>query len=170
MEDRMENSKIKMALKLEPIIHDDKREDNWLENNNAELMGCKSRVLRCNALHLRSAARGYELLIEQNAILLQDSDIIALPGIDLKASIVKEPMHDIWSNSKTQDPLDFLYGTQQGRAAAAPKHEGNILHELGINEASSTIVNKQYTSGKSSFLEQSPVDMLDEYLNFDEDE
>jgi hypothetical protein len=127
---------------------------------------------------------------------------------------VPEPVDDIWSNNEItttntefadlfaqkpaqplqQDPLDFLYDTEQRRPATTPENyallpspgemdprfhgddlkdrddsKGNVLHELGINEASSTIVNKQYTTGKSSFLDQSPMDMLDEYLNFDED-
>lgn len=90
-----------------------------------------------------------------DAIILRNGDIIDLLGIKLKVSIIKEPIKNI------SQPVDIWPN---------PKHENNILHELGINEAGSTIVNKQYTSGKSSFLEQSPLDMLDEYLNFDDDE
>lgn len=52
--------------------------------------------------------------------------------------------------------------------ANAEQDEGNVLHDLGIDPASSTIINKQYTGGKSSFLEQSPMDMLDEFLEDDD--
>ena len=271
----MENSRVEMTLRLEPLgeaeaipVIDGKGADNWLENDNTELIGkdlgatisglmqnhAEGRVIKCTSLQIKSAVQGYELLVDQDEILLQDGDIISLPGINLRTSIIKEHLvpvettqqdtvrvpdsaDDIWSNSEVktntpgfanpfvsntedpfaqrptqslpEDPLDFLYNSQQratpiidqagalnintnehyallaspGAVAPQPtveptprqeenpdtKDEGNVLHELGINEASSTIVNKQYTTGKNSFLEQSPMDMLDEYLNFDED-
>ncbi len=43
--------------------------------------------------------------------------------------------------------------------------EGNVLNDLGINEQSSIIAQKTYQSGKPSFQEQSPMDILDEYLD-----
>lgn len=43
--------------------------------------------------------------------------------------------------------------------------DGNVLNDLGIDEAGSTIVKRNYNSGKSSYQEQSPMDMLDEYLD-----
>ncbi len=293
MEQNVEGAKLEITLKLEPLGEaeniltiDGKNGDNWLENDNVELIGQEqdvakqkdlgatisglmqtnsdSRVIKCNSLQIKSTIQGYALLIEQDEILLQNGDIISLPGINLKTSIIQEHMvpvetskqhtvqvpdstDDIWSNndlnittpnfanpfisntedpfaqrstqSLVEDPLDFLYDTQQrtapileqpgyntqqsgalnintnenyallsspGAVASQPapivqstprreenpdtKSEGNVLHELGINEAGSTIVNKQYTGGKSSFLDQSPMDMLDEYLDFDEDD
>lgn len=85
-----------------------------------------------------------------------------------------------------QDPLDFLYhpnsggsrshfrddgltiNTKQYSNSAAPSLEGNVLNDLGIDESSSTIAQRNYHSGKTSYLEQSPMDMLDEYLDTSE--
>jgi hypothetical protein len=102
MEQDVEGSKVEMTLKLEPFgeakdiaVLDAKNEDNWLENDNAELIDDKNlmpshsddKVISCNSLTIRSTVQGYELLIDQDEILLQDGDIISLPGINLKTTI-----------------------------------------------------------------------------------
>ena len=45
---------------------------------------------------------------------------------------------------------------------------GNVLNDLGIDENSATILHKEFDSGKSSYADQSPADMIDEYLNIQE--
>lgn len=52
--------------------------------------------------------------------------------------------------------------------SSAPSSEGNVLNDLGIDESSSTIAQRNYHSGKTSYLEQSPMDILDEYLDTSE--
>lgn len=51
----------------------------------------------------------------------------------------------------------------------APAQTGNVLNDLGIDASHSTITQKNYDAGKSTFLDQSPVDMLDEYLSADDE-
>lgn len=69
------------------------------------------------------------------------------------------PSQELSSNS---DALSFLY-PQQGDSAKS--HGGNILHDLGINQSASTIMQRNYTNQKTTYLEQAPLDMLDEYLD-----
>lgn len=64
------------------------------------------------------------------------------------------------------EPQDQRY--RQGRAETPVGADGNILRDLGINEQhNATIVNRDYTQGSHPFTEQSPMDMLDEYLSDD---
>lgn len=46
--------------------------------------------------------------------------------------------------------------------------QGNVLNDLGIDENNTTIMHKEFKSGKSSYADQSPADMIDEYLNLQE--
>ena len=52
---------------------------------------------------------------------------------------------------------------------SAPAHTGDVLNDLGIDASRSTLTQKQYDAGKSTFLDQSPADMLDEYLSADDE-
>ncbi len=67
-----------------------------------------------------------------------------------------QPAQSVYPDSSTEIP----FSSQTDVAS-----EGNVLNDLGINEASSTIAQRSYTSGKPSYLDQSPMDILDEYLD-----
>ncbi len=45
--------------------------------------------------------------------------------------------------------------------------QGNVLRDLGMDESSATLINRDFTSGKPSYSEQAPIDILDEFLNDD---
>ncbi len=81
------------------------------------------------------------------------------------------PMHAQQGLMTHSDPLNFLYPStethtysQQPQRATQPQGHANVLHDLGINEQQTTLVNRHLDAGKPTYLEQSPMDMLDEYL------
>lgn len=257
---------LKLLPLAEPAVSAEKPDhDAWLTQSNVSLvhdlysqqpnsphMPAQNRVHTCAQLSVRATAQGYELETPQGAVILADSDIIALPQakflVLLEREHVEQPeivqpksiplmpeIEDIWSNGEqitarpqfadpfahqavvaaastpavpytvptyvaqpvvSQDPLGFLYQAQQSAAPypgfypqqptyfAAPQPmpepmsqpaaafvvaqpqapQGNVLHDLNINPQQSTISEKQFTAGKPTYLEQSPMDMLDEYL------
>jgi hypothetical protein len=95
---------------------------------------------------------------------------------------------------ETSDPLGFLYPAGQQPVAtsssvnamslvttqsylpmqanqnqiATTQPQANVLHDLGINEQSSSIASRKYSQHQPTYAEQSPMDMLDDYLTLDE--
>ena len=80
-----------------------------------------------------------------------------------------DPIHQ--SDHYTQtDHLSFLYGEGKAVEYTSQDNTHNVLQALNINQESSMIINREYTTGHSTYLEQAPIDLLDEYLNLDEQE
>ncbi len=104
-------------------------------------------------------------------------DFLYDPHSETKANILQPVINEQSSftdnglaiNTKqSYHPAQSGYSEPQYLNSSAPSSEGNVLNDLGIDEASSTIAQKNYHSGKTSYLEQSPMDMLDEYLDSNE--
>jgi len=54
---------------------------------------------------------------------------------------------------------------QAASSTVLPLTEGNVLNDLDINEEANSITHRALSHNKSSYDEQSPADILDEYLN-----
>lgn len=61
-------------------------------------------------------------------------------------------------------PTQALYG----QAPVSKQQQANVLHDLGINEQTSRIATREYSQHQATYGEQSPMDMLDDYLTIDD--
>lgn len=103
--------------------------------------------------------------------------------------VATEMIEDIWggtsiSNQPAQhrfadpfaqshDQLDFLYQPASSQKmppslSTQPTKEGNVLEALGIHAEGSRLINRSYPENERSYLDQSPMDLLDAYLDEEE--
>ncbi len=73
--------------------------------------------------------------------------------------------HQAYNRSSMSGPSNYREAAPAPSSQSLNPNQGNILKDLGIDSNTSLLAQRQVGTGKTTFDEQSPMDMLDEYLN-----